>query len=149
MEGKIAEVKLSYQTKVKPSERIRILCSLDAYKAALNLWDQGELEHVEEFKILLLNQAKAVLGLASISKGGVSGAVVDFKVIFQYALKSNSTGIIFFHNHPSGNRKPSEGDIYLTKKAEKAASLLDIQLLDHIILAPGDRYFSFKDEGII
>lgn len=148
MESKIAEVSLVYETKVKSSDRIKISCSQDAYGAVFDAWDKGSIEHVEEFKILLLNRANKVLGTTTISKGGIAGTVVDLKVIFQYALKANASNIILAHNHPSGNRNPSEADIGITKRAESAANLLDMHILDHIILAPGDRYFSLKDEGL-
>lgn len=148
MENKIAEVNLVYETKIKSSDRIKVSCSLDAYEALYEAWNKGSIEHVEEFKILLLNRANKVLGSTTISKGGVSGTVVDLKLIFQYALKANASNIILSHNHPSGNRNPSDADINITKRAEAAANLLDIHILDHIILAPGDRYFSMKDEGV-
>lgn len=149
MEGKIAEVKLSYRTKVSPGERVKILSSQDAHRSARNCWDEDELEHVEEFKVLLLNRSNSVLGLASISKGGISCTVIDLKVIFQYALRANASSLILVHNHPSGNLKPSEADITITKKAQDAARFLDMQILDHIILVNGDGYFSFCDEGLL
>ena len=148
MENKIAEVCLVYETKVKSSDRIKVSCSQDAYEAVFEAWNKGSIEHIEEFKILLLNRANKVLGTTTISKGGVAGTLVDLKVIFQYALKANASNIILAHNHPSGNRNPSDADIAITKKAESAANFLDMHILDQIILAPGDRYFSMKDEGV-
>ncbi len=148
MGNNIAEVSLVYETKIKSSDRIKISCSQDAYKALFDTWNKGSVEHIEEFKILLLNRANKVLGATTISQGGVSGTVVDLKLIFQYALKANASNIILAHNHPSGNRNPSDSDINVTKKAEAAANLLDMHILDHIILAPGDQYFSMKDEGV-
>lgn len=148
MENKIAEVSLVYETMVKSTDRVKISCSQDAYEALFEAWNKGSIEHVEEFKILLLNRANKVLGTTTISKGGITGTVVDLKLIFQYALKANASNIILSHNHPSGNRNPSDADINITKRAESAANLLDIHILDHIILAPGDQYFSMKDEGV-
>ena len=75
------------------------------------------------------------------------GCLLDLKVVFQYALKANASSIILAHNHPSGNLKPSESDLAITKKVEEAARLFDIKLLDHLILSPEERYYSMADEG--
>ncbi len=102
---------------------------------------------MEEFKILLLNRANMVLGIASLFKGGVVGTVIDTKVIFQYALKANASQLILAHNHPSGNLKPSDADISITRKIKDGARQLNITLLDHIILTSDKRYYSFAEEG--
>ncbi len=84
----------------------------------------------------------------NISVGGVSGTVVDPKKVFKIALDGGASSIIICHNHPSGNIKPSDSDIRLTKKITEAGNLLDIRVLDHII--SGDNtYFSFADEGLM
>lgn len=93
----ISEVGLVYRTKVKASERPQVKDSHDAFELFYSSWDQGTLEHVEEFKIMLLNRANKVLGIALISKGGISGTVTDVKLIFQYAIKSNASSIIVAH----------------------------------------------------
>jgi len=100
----------------------------------------------EEFWILLLNRANAVIGKHQISKGGVTGTVVDPKVVFKKAVDCMASGIILCHNHPSGNLSPSDADISLTRKISDAGRLLDIQVLDHLIIA-GEKYYSFADEG--
>jgi DNA repair protein RadC len=90
------------------------------------------------------------LGITTISKGGISGSLMDMKVVFQYALKANACGVIIAHNHPSGNMTPSESDLKITRKIKEAGDILDIQLLDHIILTPEeDIYTSLADEGHI
>lgn len=89
-----------------------------------------------------------MLGWSRISTGGTSGCIADPKVIFQIALKSNSSSVIVAHNHPSGNINPSNSDKELTKKLRSAGSFLDIPVLDHIILT-SESYFSFADEGLI
>ncbi len=100
--------------------------------------------------MLLLNRANKVLGITTISEGGLSGTVTDVRLIFQYAIKANDSGIIVAHNHPSGNSNPSESDLKITQKIKEAGNLLDIQLLDHIILTPeSEIYRSFADEGQI
>ena len=145
----MAEIRLIYKTKVKPADRPQIKSSEDAYKLFLKSWDQNTIEHVEEFKILLLNRSNKALGIAPISLGGTAGTVTDVKIIMQYALKTNAQAIIICHNHPSGNDKPSESDTKITKKIKDAAGLLDIQLMDHLIITPHEAYFSFADNGIL
>ena len=102
----VAEVTLTYVTKVKPSERLVVICSRDAYKIFFDSWNQNSIEHKESFKMLLLNRANKVLGITTISEGGLSGTVTDVRLIFQYAIKANASGIIVAHNHPSGNSNP-------------------------------------------
>lgn len=96
-----------------------------------------------------MNRSNAVLGILSVSKGGISGTVTDVRLIFQGALKTNASGIIVAHNHPSGNALPSDSDKKITQKIKEAGNLLDIQLLDHIIILPVEGYYSFADEGTI
>lgn len=144
----LAEVQLVYKTKVKPSDRPKISASADAYGLLLQTWDSNTIELREEFKILLLNRANRVLGVFSLSKGGVSGTVADPKLIFVAAIKTNASGIILAHNHPSGNLQPSQSDLSLTRKCREAGKLLDIPVLDHIIVTT-ENYYSMTDEGIL
>lgn len=102
----------------------------------------------EEFWIMIMNRANRLTGLHRISSGGVSGTVVDSKLVFQKLLQFSASSVIFVHNHPSGNLKPSQADINLTEKLRNAGDFLDIVVLDHLILS-GDCYFSFADEGLI
>src|SRR5664279_1216346 len=145
--SKVSEVSLVYRTKIKPSERPKITCSGDAHKIFNETWDS--IEHHESFRILLLNRSNRVLGIAKISAGGISGTVTDIRIIFQFAIKANASSIILAHNHPSGELKSSEADCRITKKLKDAGLILDIAVLDHIILTPEDKYFSFADEGIL
>lgn len=109
-----------------------------------HLWD---LPH-EEFWVIFLNRANQVVSLQQISSGGITGTVADVRMIFKAALEHLSSNIILAHNHPSGNRQPSQADIQLTKKMKEAGQLLDIAVLDHIIFAE-NKYFSFADEAIM
>jgi|SRR5690554_1456792 len=93
----VAEIQLSYKTKVKPSERPEITSSKDAYSILLEGWDDERLEFVEQFKILLLNPASRVLGIYEASTGGVSGTVVDPKLVFAAAIKASASAIILSH----------------------------------------------------
>ncbi len=143
----IAEVKISYSTKVKASERRSITCSRDADEMLRLLWDVNTIEYIESMKIILLNRANKVLGIANLSIGGTSGTVIDAKTVFQYALKANASSIILAHNHPSGNLKPSDQDLAITRKIKDGGKLLDISLLDHLIISAYDGYYSMADEG--
>lgn len=144
----IAEVSLVYRSKVKASERPKVKCSRDAYDLFIDSWDLDTIEHVEEFKMLLLNRANTVLGIMTVSRGGISGTVTDVRIILQAAIKTNSSGIIVCHNHPSGNLTPSETDSNITRKIKDACAIMDIQLLDHLIIDSDDLY-SFADNGIL
>ncbi|MCF6361116.1 MAG: DNA repair protein RadC [Cyclobacteriaceae bacterium] len=101
----------------------------------------------EEFWILLLNRANQLLKPVAISQGGVSGTVADPKIIFKVALESLASSIILVHNHPSGNLKPSQTDLNLTKKLKEAGRILEIPVLDHLIYTDSS-YFSMADEGV-
>jgi DNA repair protein RadC len=129
------------------TSRAKISASKDAFNLFWAHWDLEQIEHSEEFKILLLNRSNKVLGIADISKGGIAGTVTDIRIIFQYALKAHATSVILAHNHPSGNSLPSEADIQITKKLIEAGKILDIQVLDHIILCGDETYISLADEG--
>ena len=148
VEQRVAEIQLSYRTIVKPSERVRISGSNDAYSVLLANWDETKLEFVEQFKVLLLNRANKVLGIFEVSSGGSSGTVADPKLIFAAAIKGNASGLIIAHNHPSGNLTPSASDIDLTKKLKEGGKMLEIQVLDHVILTK-ESYYSFADEGVL
>ena len=145
----VAEVQLTYNSNVPASQRRRISSSRDANDIFKENWNSDTLEHCEEFKILLLTRSNAVLGLVAVSKGGISGTVTDVRIILQAALKSNASGLICCHNHPSGNITPSESDTMITKKIKEAGNMMDIQLLDHIIITAEDSYYSFADEGLL
>jgi DNA repair protein RadC len=106
----------------------------------------GELLH-EEFWVIYLNNSNKVVYKSQISKGGLTGTVVDTRIVFKMALEHNATAIILTHNHPSGKLLASEADKQITKKLRDAGSNLDIQVLDHIIITE-KAYFSFVDEGI-
>ena len=106
----------------------------------------GDLLH-EEFWVLYLNNANKVIHKAQLSKGGITGTVVDVRLIFKLALEHNATSIILSHNHPSGKLVASEADKEITKKLTFAGEQLDIKVLDHIIITEKG-YLSFQDEGI-
>jgi DNA repair protein RadC len=106
----------------------------------------GELPH-EEFWVLFLNNSNKILFKTQLSKGGMTGTVVDVRIVFKLALEQNATAIILAHNHPSGKLQASDADIQITKKLKTAGQQLDIPVLDHIIITESG-YYSFVDEGI-
>lgn len=107
----------------------------------------GELPH-EEFWVLYLNNSNKVVYKTQISKGGITGTVVDTRIIYKIALEHNATSVILTHNHPSGVLLASDADKQITKKLKEAGKYLDILVLDHIIVTEKS-YFSFADEGIL
>jgi DNA repair protein RadC len=143
---KVAEVQLTYKPNYKVAERPVITSSKDAYDIFLSQWSLDRIGFLEESKMLLLNRRNSVLGIVDISMGGISGTVVDPKVIFVIALKAGASGFILAHNHPSEKLDPSPQDIALTKKVKEAGKLLDIELLDHLIISR-DNYSSMLEDG--
>jgi len=123
----------------------QIRCSKDAADIFFPLL--ADLPH-EEFWILFLNRSNRVIDRMKISQGGVSGTVTDVRIIMKKAVEWLASGIIVCHNHPSGNMNPSDADSKITGKIKDAGSIMDIQLLDHIIIS-GKDYYSFADNGLI
>ncbi|RTY88494.1 DNA repair protein RadC [Flavobacterium sp. GT3R68] len=107
----------------------------------------GELSH-EEFWIVYLNNSNKVISKSQLSKGGITGTLVDVRLVFKTALEMTATAVILCHNHPSGALKPSDADVQITKKLKFAGESLDIKVLDHLIVTENS-YFSFADEGIL
>jgi len=125
---------------------MKVTGSKDAADAFRIFWPAYE--HIEFSYLLMLNRQNQILGYHQLSKGGMTGAVVDVRVIFQVALKSSSTSIILAHNHPSGNLDVSDADRKITNQIKQAGVILDIPLLDHLILTT-DSYLSMADEGLL
>lgn len=142
----LAEIKVSYIN--QSTDRHRVLHSKSIYDTVLPTWSPDTIEYLEEAKIILLNRANEILGLYELSKGGISGTVVDIRIILGVALKCNASSIVLIHNHPSGNLQPSEPDIKITTKLRQACTLLDLVLLDHLIISK-EGYYSFADSGTL
>lgn len=106
----------------------------------------GELSH-EEFWVIFLNNSNKVISKAQLSKGGITGTIVDVRLVYKLALENGATGLILCHNHPSGNSQPSEADKEITMKLKLAGDSLDVKVLDHLIITE-TKYYSFVDEGI-
>ncbi|MBK7665846.1 MAG: hypothetical protein IPJ32_00020 [Sphingobacteriaceae bacterium] len=118
-----------------------------AVKVLKTIFSPEELELREQMMVLYLNNAGDVIGYTKHSVGGITGTLVDIRLILAGALKSLSTGIIISHNHPSGNIQPSDSDISITKKLKEAAKSLELELIDHIIITK-EGFFSFAEEGM-
>ncbi len=129
----------------KVEEKPVIKSSLDVVNLMQN--KIAYLDH-EELWVIYLNQSSRILGVAQINKGGIASTEVDVRIVLQQAVVKKSTQIILCHNHPSGSIRPSKADIQLTEKIRKAANLLDVMLVDHIIIHR-ERYFSFVEEGML
>lgn len=134
-------VKRKQQSRIPSKPKIK--CSGDAFHYLQPIF--RDLNH-EEFYALYLSRSNRVIRAVQISKGGISGTVADGKIIFNYGLESMASGIILAHNHPSGAAEPSASDVQLTESLKKFGSFIDVQILDHIIVA-GNNYFSFADQG--
>ncbi len=142
----IAALELGRRRRDSESQKLtRITGSRDIFTLMRRYY--ADLNH-EEFWIILLSRSNNVLSQHLISKGGQSGTIADPKIIFQTALENHASSLILSHNHPSGNLKPSQADINLTRKLCGAGNLLDLPVLDHIIFA-NEAFYSFADEGMI
>ncbi len=129
----------------KDQKITKVSSSRDAFE--LLLPHMGELPH-EEFWIVYLNNSNKVLLTSQLSKGGLTGTLVDVRIVMKQALESGAVGLILAHNHPSGTMKPSREDRSVTEKLKKAAVALDIKVLDHLIITQKD-YYSFADKGVL
>lgn len=142
----LAALELGKRRNIEPAiERKKITCSNDV--AEIFIPQLQDLPH-EEFWIVALNRANLIIDTSRISQGGIAGTVTDVRLILKAALDRMATQLILCHNHPSGNLQPSKEDLSFTQKIADAGKLLDIQLLDHIIVAHTG-YYSFADNGIL
>ena len=144
----VNEIEIVYKNKIPYQDRIQITKSSTAYEILRQCWDENRIELLEQFKILLLDRRHTCLGVSEIATGGITGCVVDPRIVFATALKTKASGLILAHNHPSGNLKPSEADISLTRRLLQGGKLLDISVLDHLIITP-HKYCSLADDGLM
>ena len=141
--SKISEYSLKY-TKSK-IQKTKVTTSESASNVIRKFYFD-DINIYESFFILLLNRQNVTTGFAKISQGGTAGTVVDIKIIAKYAIESLSSSVIICHNHPAGNKQPSDADINITKKIKDVLLLLDIKLIDHIIITEND-FYSFADNS--
>jgi DNA repair protein RadC len=149
MKNKVNEIQISYKEKNETLSSDSIKNSGDVAKLLFDNWNANTIGLQETFKVLLLNNSNKIKGEFELSTGGITGTLVDIRILFAIVLKSLSVGIILCHNHPSGKLIPSEADKSITKKIQKAAAFLDVQVLDHLILTPNGEFYSFADNGLL
>lgn len=151
----IGEAKaISIVTALELGKRRRVADILDRKKISgssdifeLMYPELGDLGH-EEFHVIYLSNHNKVLHRERISQGGITGTVADVRLIMKGAIDNKATAIVLCHNHPSGKNKPSQADIALTRKVKQAGEILDVNVLDHVIIALKE-YYSFADEGML
>jgi len=146
--SKVAEVKVSYRPKIRPSQRPVVKCAKDVYEILLGFWNCDMIELCEQFCVVLLNNRGSILGIVELSTGGFTGVVVDTKMVFCIALKACACSIVVAHNHPSGNLKPSSQDIKVTNRLVEAGKILEIPVQDHLIIS-NEGFVSLAEEGYI
>lgn len=129
----------------KAMEKLIITSSVSVFEMMQPIL--GDLQH-EEFWIIYLSNSNKVIFKNQLSKGGITGTLVDVRLVLKKALEVGATGLILCHNHPSGTLKPSEPDKLITQKLKKAALSIDIKVLDHLIITE-NAYFSFADENLL
>ena len=141
----LAAIELSNRPIASPKKASTISSSAEAFQLVRSRL--SNLIH-EEFWIMIMNRANKLISMQRISSGGVSGTVVDAKLVFLKLIQFSASSAIFVHNHPSGNLIPSQADIQLTNKLVQAGQTLDIVILDHLIVSD-EAYYSFADEGML
>lgn len=150
MKYNIPEIKISvsFDKVLKKSELIKITSANEAYQIFKRVFNADTFDWCEEVVMLCVNNSSKVVGFYKVSSGGMTGTVIDVRMIFTTALQCLATGIIIAHNHPSGTLQPSEADINITKKLKEAGQFLDIKVMDHLIITD-ENFFSFANEGIL
>lgn len=131
----------------KEKDRPIIKSSLDIFNVLFPCYPQ--IDMYESFWVMLLSRGNRIKAVSNISIGSCSGTVADPKKIFQMALLANASALVLIHNHPSGNLRPSSKDIEVTRKCVTIGQYLDLPVLDHLIISPEQKYFSFADEQIL
>ena len=144
---RVAEIQVSYRPAI--SNKPVIISALDAFVEIVEFFPPDTIALQEKFVVMYLNRCNRVLGVYPLSIGGITGTMVDIRLILSVALKVAATGIILAHNHPSGNLQPSSADKDLTIKIIYACKYFDISVFDHLIIGPDRKYYSFADEGVL
>ncbi len=142
---KASEVRLRYVSDKQPSKRIKIEFASDILEAFIHIRDWNTIEHIEEIKMIMLNRNNALLEIANISSGGISGTVIDIRIIMQYALNSNASAVVLAHNHLSRNLNPGRADIEINKYIKTALDVFDIRLPDHLIITSEREFASIME----
>ena len=143
-------MKISLVREPSTMQKVKISSSLTTANYIKGIYEveNDDITLYESFYVVMLNNANNTIGYTKISQGGITGTVVDVRLIAKHALECLATSVILIHNHPSGNSKPSSADKLITEKIKHGLALLDIRVLDHIILTE-NTYFSFADECLL
>jgi DNA repair protein RadC len=149
-EYKTKLMKISLVREPSTMQKVKISSSLTTANYIKGIYEveNDDITLYESFYVVMLNNANNTIGYTKISQGGITGTVVDVRLIAKHALECLATSVILIHNHPSGNSKPSSADKLITEKIKHGLALLDIRVLDHIILTE-NTYFSFADECLL
>jgi len=143
----VGEVDVVYRKRGKTTSHFYVKNSSDAEKFFRERWEPSlDMCVRESMFAIFLNRAHRIIGMSQISKGSITGIVVDNRIIARIALRMGASSVILAHNHPSGNLRPSEGDLNVTKSVKSALKLIDVDLLDHLIMTE-ESYYSFADNG--
>ncbi|MEA5426395.1 JAB domain-containing protein [Arcicella lustrica] len=144
----MSEIEIIYKNKTPYHDRLKIDAPWVAYDVLHSTWDAGKIELLEQFKIMLLDHRCNCLGISEVGSGGMSGVIIDTKIVFATALQAKANRLILAHNHPSGVLEPSDADILMTRRMVKAGQILDLPVVDHLIVTPHG-YYSFSENGHI
>lgn len=145
---RMSEIEITYRNPVPLAQRVKINSPYSASELFQEHWDRDKIELVEQFKVMMLDNGNACLGISTMSSGGITACPVDVRLIFATALKCRATSVLLAHNHPSGNCKFSSPDIELTRRLCEAGRILDISVLDHLLIT-AESYRSMSEEGIM
>ena len=140
----IPEIKL--KAKNGSIRKVKFTKSEDCYKYFLEIFDEESLEVYEQVMVVFLNNSNETVGWYKASQGGITGTVLDVRLVLKAALDCYATSMIICHNHPSGRLVPSQQDDNITQKLKRASDLIDIKLLDHLIITTYG-FYSYQDEG--
>jgi DNA repair protein RadC len=144
----ISEIEIRYNPKIPTLHKPQIKSSNDAFRQFILLLDEHAMNIKEEAAVLFLDRGNRVIGCYKISVGGITGTVVDIRIILGIALKCFATGIILAYTHASGELKPSKADMNLTDQLTLACKTMEITLHDHFIITT-ESYYNFEDEGLL
>lgn len=139
------EIKVTYKVISKHSET-SLRRSSEIYDLLRPTWP--DIDYYESFIVTYLNKCNKVIGSQLLSTGGITGTIVDPRMIIQTALLLGAVSLVLSHNHPSGNIQPSAADKEITNTVKTAAKYFDIKVSDHLIIT-NEKYFSFADEGLL
>lgn len=149
MKDKTDKIMISYCEKLGTIDSEPLQGSEQVAKLLYQNWDKNTIGIRGTFKALFLDHSNRVKGTYQVSTDGLTEAVVDVKLLYAVVLRTVSVGLILAHNHPWGNQRPSASDKKLTKKIQQAGELFNIKVLDHLIILPDGKYFSFMDNGLL